>query len=378
MRRGMRLGFAMFFVLPMASSVSAGPVALRHGDTVGKGYAFMAGGQCVVLTAAHVVDGAIEPIEVVADGYRGLLDLGRWTLARAPQDLAFATLPLAGFASCREALEEPVWMRPFRPGSTAQFQAEVRHATGRTEILRFRYDGAVSTQIEFTTQSSRRAVEEGDSGSLITMDGRPVAILTNIVAGSPQILTSSIDLAFALWRNSLTQVAAGPVRIPVRLEATRIQGQENSTMRAFAEERIQQEAGFAVSRNPADRACRVQLDIVQLSLANRPNPAANTTCSASGLFGKFGYEACISAKRSAPRVLYQFQGLVTATVTRPDGQTQIANYQPAGQFAPGVTDKPTQQFEGIRASMAAAAGLVLKNGLCGAPPPPDPKPKSRR
>jgi hypothetical protein len=373
----MRRRTGLLLLAVMADQAAAGPVALRHGDTQGKGYAFAAGGQCVILTAAHVVDGAMEPIEVAADGYRGTLDPAKWTLVRAPQDLAFASLPLAGFASCREPLEEPVWMRPFRPGANAQFQTEVRQATGRTEILRFRYDGATTTQIELTTEPGRRTVQEGDSGSLITMNGRPVAVLTNIVAGSAQVLATSIDLAFALWRNSLVQVASGPVRIPVRLEATKIQGQDNATMRAFAEERIQQEPGFALSRNPADRACRITLDIVQLSQTSRPNPVANQMCTTSGIFGKIGYEACMNNKRNAARTLYEFRGLVTASVTLPDGSTQVANYQQGGQYPPSMADDRTRSFEGIRFSLATAAGQALKAGLCGRPVV-ETKPKPKR
>ncbi len=373
----MRLFHLLVAAFAIAATVTAGPVALHHGDTVGKGYAFLAGGQCVLLTAAHVIDGASEPVQVAADGFRGSVAPEQWTQDRT-HDLAFATLPSAGFASCREPLEEPTWMRPFRPAATAQFQTVVRQANDRTEILRFRFDGATSREIELTTTAGRRAVEQGDSGSLITLDGRPVAILTNVQAGSPQVLAKSIDLAFALWRNSLLPVAeTGPVRIAVRLDGAKVQGQENATMRAFAEERIQNERGFTLSRNPSDRACRVSLDLVNLTLGNRPNPAANQQCSQKGLLGKFGYDLCMEQRRNAPRQLYLFQGLVTATVTLPDGRMQIINLQPAGQFQQGITDQRTQQFEGIRASLADSAGTVLKRGVCGKPPAEAKAPRKR-
>jgi hypothetical protein len=363
--------------LLVAVGATAGPVSLRHGDTVGKGFAFLAGGQCVILTAAHVVDGAFEPVQLAADGYRGKVDAGQWTLERT-HDLAFATLPAAGFASCREPLEEPTWMRPFRPAPSAEFRTEVRQANDRTEILRFRFDGATSRDIELTTLPGRRSVEQGDSGSLITLDGRPVAILTNVQAGSPQVMAKSIDLAFALWRNSLLPVAAaGPMRIPVRLEAAKVQGQDNATMRAFAEERIQNERGFQLSRNPAEQACRVSLDLVNLSLANQPNPLANVQCSPRGLLGQIGYNLCLEQRRSAPRRLFQYQGLVTATVTLPDGQMQVINMQRAGQLAPALTDQRAQQFEGVRAALAESAGEVLRRGACGKPAA-EQKPARRR
>lgn len=247
----------------------AGPVAIGgDGSEGGRGFAFRHGNQCLILTAGHVVDAAGDAPLVSAAGFEGVVPRGRWVVEPS-LDAARTTLPMDGIASCSETLGDPAWLTGARFGPAQLFAMQVRTSQGRSETIRLRFAASQGGTMRFTPERGQRAIVQGDSGSLIFLDDRPVAIVLRRDTQSAAVEALRLDVLWTLWSDAL-QIEVP--RIVVALAGVSEGGRGSQRLVAHVYEVFQSHPGFALATVKEPRACRISVDVRHFSTRLVPNP----------------------------------------------------------------------------------------------------------
>jgi hypothetical protein len=346
-----------------SAAASAGPVAITApGIEGGKGFAFRQGNQCVVMTAAHVVADSLEPLTVTAAGFTQAIPPGDWVVEPA-LDIAHLTLPLAGFKSCVEPLDDPSWLRTARFTTAQTFTMPVRNPQGRAEVLRLRWSANQGGQFRFAPEKGQRTIAKGDSGSLIFLDDKPVGLLIRKEAASASVEAVRMDVLWTMWRDAL-QVEAP--RITVLLAGVSEAGRPSQRLVATIYELVQRHPSLALAAGQDPRACRLAIDVAGFETSRIANPAharwQGTRCGSSMSFGDI---ACRTMKGvEPPRYIGQHAISYSLVGRTPSNSVRVSN--PGFQVQTADSDASRDQImaQFLRASLPNAIDQALREGVC--------------
>lgn len=354
---------ALCALVPCIPPATAGPVAIGgDGAEGGRGFAFRHGNQCLVLTAGHVLADAGDEPRLSAAGFEGVVPSGRWVVEPS-LDAARTILPVERMPSCSEPVGDPAWLTSARFQPAQTFVVPVRTAQGRTEQLRLRYAGSQGGTMRFTPERGQRAIVQGDSGSLIFLDDRPVAILLRRDTRSAAVEALRIDVLWTLWRDALQLEAP---RVAVVLAGVTEAGRASERLLGYVYEVFQSHPGLAMSKGNDPRACRISVNVTHFQTRVIANPQfqqwRSRQCGNSRSF--LDIMCNMSKGAEPPREISTHEiayGLVAQSAT---GNIRVHNPDYAVSTPP-AQERPEQILIAfVRSSLPRALDEGLRAGLC--------------
>lgn len=181
---------ATLLLIFVATSALAEPVEVRQGSYVGGGYSFRRGSACLVLTARHVVPDAGVAISVVDRG--GVKGDGSRVYTNDFYDLALITMADTAQVTCTSTWPDSGWMSGVVDGSLGEFRVVRHEANGRETVIRLTYAGGLRHQLTLAPLD-KLTVQEGDSGSLVEVAGRPVGIVQSVNTATDRVNVLRLD-----------------------------------------------------------------------------------------------------------------------------------------------------------------------------------------
>lgn len=345
--------------LAQASPGNAGPLAITGDDSQGGGYGFRIGQQCVILTAAHVVEGKGDMV-VADDRARVTIRAGEWT-PHSDLDIAYATVAAGGIPSCVETFIDPTWTRGF--DYRANSQALLLHRTSPTALRQVPLRVSESHTSGFTFSEQRKGtVATGYSGSMVLMNNRPMAIATRLDAGRGEVHATSLLTALQLWP-AIFQPDGLRTRIallPVMFGRTR-----RDDWNLLAVKALQDKPNVQLTYGAdAQRACAVGLTVTKLDRTYRANPEYTNHRKNCANASKNVLMRLVCPAQPPLRYLYDYSVAYTVQTMKPGGAMRVST--PSFAFTIKADSSPGRELENqvFEASVSPSVDRALQEGGC--------------
>ena len=344
--------------LLMAASATAGPVHISTDSNRGSGFAFRNGSQCVVLTAGHVVQGATGAVRINGANAAVSVDAAQF---RIPQgaDIASVTLPVSEFVSCVE---------PYRAGSSAQlpttgaqYRMTVREANGNERVLPLAYAGARAPILRFRPTAKRVNAQRGDSGSVIFLGDRAVAIAIEVDPVEGVVTAFPVDQAETLLGYN-SMVARLPLLAALR-ERGRDKPEWNTLMIAGLQDHPRVELGRKSA--PADQ-CIAVFDVKEVDVRTEANPKLRSwrdACSKNKP-GLTDMLFCAGRGAEPPAYIATAGIIMDVMMQKGSGQVRVKPVQLQNRFATSMSDRRAFTEAYVRLALPVALDQAMADGGC--------------
>lgn len=359
--RTIKAAVSCFAVLGLAhgSPAIAGPVAVTGGDSQGGGYGFRIGQQCVILTAAHVVDGKGD-MTVADDRARVTIRATEWT-PHSDFDIAYATITAASLPSCVETFIDPTWTRGF--DYRTNNQALLLHRTSPTALRQVPLRVSETHTSGFTFSEQRKGtVATGYSGSMVLMNNRPMAIATRLDAGRGEVHATSLLTALQLWP---TIFQPDGLRTRIALLSVFYGRTKRDDWGLLAVKALQDKPNIQLTYGrEAERACAVALTVTKLERTYRDNVDYTNHRKNCANASKNILMRLVCPVQPPPRYLYDYSVAYTVQTMMPGGAMRVST--PSFAFTIKADSAPAREFENqvFEASVSPSVDRALQEGGC--------------
>lgn len=350
-----------------AGMAAAEPVHIEFQGKAGAGYSFARGGDCFVLTAAHVVDDDTGTANAAVVDRAGSRAVASVTVLKSEDDVALLTVE-SGSISCTSSWPAEDAPLPARMNSQTQFEVVRHYPNGRESVVLLRYAGSTPGELQMQYVDNTRIIPS-DSGSLAFFGDHPAGIVKQVDPDSGvYVVPMKVVREIVGWKFA-ERSAAGTVAFAGTLS----QGRPHRQWTTFGAAWLRDKAGFTVIEGgDAPRACGVEFKVVNWQQASEPNPRrqsaqqqVNTSCNKKGLLWELSCTAARATLKDSPATLRVHRVMMEVTASPAGGGAASTRLDTVRVVAPAEMRQGAEMENHVlRATLDTVAPAVLKAAGC--------------
>lgn len=358
----LRASVLAMLITQTAPAGVAGPLQIKTGNDTGSGYGFRVGNQCVVLTAAHVVEteGVLQDALLSDDRVNFETKAAEWVQS-ASADIARYSTSINNIPSCTETFVDPLWVESYDFGSNRNAMMISRVARTATRQMAVQVTGRTGANFVFT-EARKGTVVEGFSGSVIFSNGKPFAIASSLDLKNGTFGGASLLTAFREWPTAFrtegfrTRIALAPI-----MEGRR----ERTDLWPFAIKALQDKPNMQLTLGKdVQKACLVNVTITGMTRKSRANPAYESYRQ-SGCTGKKTIITTLTCPAQAP-ARYVYDQSIQYIVQTQKGEDAPRISTPSYSLTIGETQLSRAQIDAalFEQTVATALDEAIQEGGC--------------
>ena len=352
-------------LLPLA--VSAEPVHVAQGDSIGKGYTIRRGNDCYVLTALHVLGEPGEPIKV--SDRSAAQAPARSIFSDKAADFALLQIDGKSVVTCSDEWVAPAWLANKRFKPSDEFFVYSSDKTGRETIYTYKYAGGTAQDLTLAPVDKSRAVQS-DSGSPVFFGDNFAGVLQSVDTSTDRITVFRADMVDV----RLAQVLRG-AGVAERVIAVGTVTQNSRPVEEWSiytrESLAGAGLGSIVTGDASNATCKMSAKVLGVSATRQPNPkhqqaqqyiAANCTKDRGG-FAKIMCETNKNTLKTAPPYLAVWLVEVDVELESKDqgGFTKLGRFNYNGD--PGMQQNVAQR-QVVAQAVTATVKEMIAGGAC--------------